>query len=597
MIQELYRTEKMESGTEIKEEIKRKIFISDLVGEYVALKKKGTKYWGLCPFHTEKTPSFTVSPDKEMYYCFGCHKHGDIFTFIMEMEKVSFPEALKILAQKAHIPLSFEYNKEKESRKELLLELYNRLTMSFHHLLLNSENARHARSYLEERGVKPGIISTFQLGYAPGDRNWLMNFLKKKNYSEEFMETSGLFTRRNNELVPYFYYRIIFPIKNTRGQVIAYGGRRLSEGGPKYLNSPETLIFKKGNTLFNLDQALISAKESHSIYLVEGYMDVLSLFQAGITNCVAPLGTAFTENQAGILKRYADKVILFFDGDEAGEKAALRAIEICESKGIESGVVEPQEGLDPDDILQKHGINGLKKIIEYPINSFRYLLNRAFLKFNRETPKGKENIFNFIFPYLKRIDSQIKRDGYLSILAESLKVDFKSVWKDFQNQNRFMEVKEENPAKKNSFFESISEELFLMLALTANRDSFAGVRCDLALDHLTDPFAREIYIALEENFREGTTSLESLMEKIENEELSSLIAEKNTSSEFSYHPEKLISDGVLRIKRRLLLKKREEISFLINKYEKSEPWKMKDLLVEKMILDKEYEEIRKNKDV
>lgn len=592
----------MESGTDIKEEIKRKIFISDLVSEYVTLKKKGTRYWGLCPFHTEKTPSFTVAPDKEMYYCFGCHKHGDIFTFIMEIEKVSFPEALKILAQKANVPLSFEYNKEKESKKELLLDLYNRLTGSFHHLLLNSKKAGHARSYLEKRGVLPATISSFQLGYAPSGRDWLLNFLKKKNYSEDFIITSGLFIRKNTDLVPYFFNRIIFPIKNNRGQVIAYGGRGFSEGGPKYLNSPETLIFKKGNTLFNLDLAIKNAKNFKFFYLVEGYMDVLSLFQAGITNCVAPLGTAFTENQARMLKRYADKIVLFFDGDEAGERASLRAIEICESKGIESEVVESREGLDPDDILQKHGINGLKNLLKCPINSFRYLLNRAFLKFNKETPKGKEKIFSFIFPYLKRIESQIKRDGYLSILAESLKVDFNSVWKDFQNQNRFTEKYQEgsinkDPVKKINSFDPVSEELFLMLALTANRELFTGVRCDLALDNLTDPHAREIYIALEECFREGDMSLDSLMKKIEDEKLSSLIAEKNTSDEFSYHPEKLISDGVLRIKRRLLLKKRDEISFLIKKYEKSEPWKMKALLIEKMILDKEYEEIRKGKDV
>ncbi|MBN2444883.1 MAG: DNA primase [Spirochaetales bacterium] len=587
----------METSIDIKEDIKRKIFIADLISEYITLKKKGTRFWGLCPFHTEKSPSFTVTPEKEMFYCFGCHKHGDIFTFVMEIEKVSFPEALKILAQKANIPLTFEFNKEKESEKELLLDLYDRLSMSFHHLLLHSKNAVHARSYLLKRGINADTIEAFRLGYAPGSRDWLLNFLKKKNYSKEFITASGLFSQKSGELIPYFYNRIIFPIKNTRGQAIAYGGRSLVEGGPKYINSPETVIFKKGNNLFNLDLALKSGKDTKFIYLVEGYMDVIALYQAGIHNAVAPLGTAFTETQCRLLKRYADKVVLLFDGDPAGEAASIKAIEICEALDVESEVVDIPDGQDPDDILQKHGEKGLKKILKCRINSFGYLLKRGFLKFDKETPKGKEEIFNFIFPYLKKIDSQIKRDGYLSELADKLNVDYNSVRKDFENLSRSATIYQKESVKKQKASDKISEELFLMLAITANRDLFPKVRCDLSLDNLDDPNAREVFIALEESYREGTTSLEELTQRIEDKELAALIAKKNTSGEYTYNPEKLISDGVLRIKCRLLRKKREEIAVLIRKYEKNEPWKMKDLLVEKMILDKELKEIRKNHDV
>lgn len=583
----------MSNLEEAKAEIKRQISITELIGGYVRLNKKGSKYWGLCPFHSEKTASFSVTPDKEMYYCFGCHKYGDIFTFMMEIEKLSFMEALKLLAKKANVTLSIHHDPQLDLKRESLYDLYRRLTGSFHYLLMKSSKAAHARRYLELRGVSPELIERFQLGYAPASNSWLLSMLEKHNYSIEFIGSSGLFMEKRKRYIPYFFNRIMFPIRNSRGEVIAFGGRSLSEGGPKYLNSPETEIFKKGNNLFGLHHASGAIKENKCAYIVEGYMDVLSLHKGGIPHCVAPLGTALTEAQARLICRYTDNIILLFDGDTAGIAASLKALECLMGFDCETGVVRLPEGRDPDDILQKHGSNELKKMLKSPINSIKYLLTIASERYDSGTPRGKEEIFQFIVPYLKRISSQIKRDGYFEIIADAIHIDIASIRKDYEKQQRLLPIK----AEKKEKAVHITDELFFMLALTALRYYFSDVRNSISVNHLKDEWAKEIYIALEECFRDGDDSLNSLLEKIENDELRVLILEKNTSDEFTLNPEKIIADGIAGIKKRNLLEKREEISLLIKQYEKTEPWKMKDLLVEKMVLDKEYEELRMKEDV
>lgn len=582
----------MKIREEIKEEIKRKINILDLVGEYVSLKKKGVRYWGLCPFHNEKTPSFTVTPEKDMFYCFGCHKHGDIFTFLMEIEKLSFYDALKILAKKAHIELSFQSDDGYVKNNDSLIDLYNRLAGTFHHILLNSDMAKEARDYLKKRGVNDETISVFKIGFAPSGLTWILNLLKKNNYSEDFIIKSGLFKEAKGKLFPFFSGRIIFPISNIRGDVIAFGGRILSGKGPKYINSPETSIFKKGDNIYGINISLQECKEKGFFYLVEGYMDVLSLYQAGIKNCIAPLGTALTDAQVKLLGRYAKNVIILFDGDEAGIRATIRAIEIIESQNIESGIIEIPLGLDPDDIIKKHGINGLNKLLKYPINSLRYLLKKAFEIHNKDTPKGKEEIFNFIYPYLKRVDSQIKLDSYFSIIADFLNVKIQAVRNDFEKRAKKRACFQDTIRKDDNKVR-LSDELFLLIAVIAQREYFNELRNSISVDQLTDQHAKEIYILLEDSYRAGRyDDLEYIISSIENKSLASFIAQKLSSDEFAINTEMLIFDGIRRLKKKILLSKREEISLRIRKSEKKEPWKMKDLLVEKMILDKEFEELK-----
>ena len=315
------------------QEITEDIDVIAVVGQYVTLQKQGRKYIGLCPFHNEKTPSFNVDPEKKFYYCFGCQKGGTIFNFLMEIEKLSFPEAAKRLAQKSGVTLDLKGGEEVFNDKWLSLrELYSRVSGSFHYLLGEKPEAAEGRAYLEERLVSPAMIDRFELGWAPKERYWLFNFLRKKNYSPEFLKESRLFSEKNPK-ASFFWNRIIIPIRSSSGQVIGFGGRTMGGEGPKYINSPESRFFKKRKNLYGLDQAISGIRKTGEFILTEGFFDVIAFFQAGIERAVAPLGTAFTEEQAKVIRRYAAKGVIVFDGDEAGIRATSKAIQLCEEGG------------------------------------------------------------------------------------------------------------------------------------------------------------------------------------------------------------------------------------------------------------------------
>ncbi len=583
-------------------EIVEKIDPVSVVSEYVALKKRGKNYWGLCPFHTEKTPSFNVSPENGMFYCYGCHKGGSIFNFIMEIEGVTFVEAVKILADKAGVDINItQESSEKEKLKTAIVELNKRVAKSLHYILLNSSSAKHAFTYLEKRKISKKIIEEFVLGYMPADRDWLFEFLRKKNYSKDFLLKSGLFFERNGKVLPYFVDRIIFPIFNSRGQIVGFGGRTLSQkGSPKYLNTPDTIVFHKKENIFGLFQALKTIKEKSQFVLVEGYMDVLTMQQAGIKNTVAPLGTAFTENQAYMLKRYANNGILAFDGDEAGKKATLRSMEILEQIGINSEVIVFPNSSDPAEIFEKEGFEKLKKVLKYTINSFQYLLEYEISKYDIKTPEGKKRVAEAVYSYIDKVESDIKRDSYLNLLAEKLGVDNRAVYNDFiKRQSKLHRVNRsqgiDGPEKHEQVF---SAELYFMLFVVANRKYFEYVRKMITETDLSDKLARDIFIALEECYREEEESLETLLEKLKNQDLKSLIAQKVTSGEFSINVERATHDGIRNIKRRSLERRRDEVIRLLklsgndqNDVDNSNI-DTRTLLEEKMFLDKELEKLK-----
>ncbi len=576
-------------------EVADRLDMIEVVSEYVHLQKKGGRYWGLCPFHEEKTPSFTVTPDKGVYYCFGCHKGGSIYTFIMESEKLSFTEAVRFLAEKAGVDLSFLDQQAAQygaSQREAYLELYRRVAGSFHHILLNHKIAAQARAYLMSRYVSQDSLKIFQVGYARPEREWLFMFLKEKNYSEEFLRDSGLFSSRSGVLNSLFRDRIIFPIRNNREEVIGFGGRALSEDRevPKYINSPETPFFRKGENFFGPPDVFKNIRNKDEFIIVEGYMDVLALCQASdqIDNCVAPLGTSLTAGQVRLLKRYAQRGVLIFDGDEAGIQATFKAAGLCEKQGISVNVVDLPEGEDPAAIIEKDGAETLKKKLKCPINSFQFLLNRAFLKYDSQTPDGKEGIFKLLDSYLASIDSQVKRDGYLRILAERLGVDFESVRSDFLRG--FNRTKKYKAGQEEEI--GISSDLFLMLAISVNRDYFSWLRNTIIEDDIEDSRAKELYIALEECFRNEENSLESLLEHIEDPGLKELLLRKISSEEFNINQDRLIRDGISRIKQRSLETKRSCVASLITKRAGSRPEELKELLAEKIFLDEELQKLK-----
>jgi DNA primase len=584
-----------------------RLSIVEVVGEYVPLQKRGGRYWGLCPFHQEKTPSFAVNPDKQVYYCFGCHKGGGLYNFVMEMEKLGFVEAVRLLAEKAGVEFVQEGGEEdgrEVKEREAYLELYRRVAGSLHHILLRHNRAAEARRYLVSRGVGQDALKQFQVGYAPADRDWLLAFLKEKNYSPPFLAKSGLFTqRRGDELFPLFRDRILFPILNHRGEVVAFGGRSLKDGtGPKYLNTPETAYFHKRAHLFGPPGVFRKVREQNSFVLVEGYMDVLALHQAGVENCLAPLGTALTPEQLKLLKRFAPSGLLLFDGDEAGFTATRKAAELSERMGLTVDVVPLEEGRDPAEIIEKQGPGALQKVLKCPINSFQFLLDKARVKYDFKTPEGKEGIVKFLHSYLAAVESQVRRDGYLRILAESLEVEFESVRADFVlgmqgfrhsgggSSAQAARGAPGAPAEARRLFKPT--ELFTFLAVACNLKYFAELRKTIALDDLEDEQARRLYIALEECFRNEESSLEALLARIEDEQLRQLVLEKNAAGEFTINQERVIGDGIISLRQRSLEKKRDSIQSLLDRNNKQELWKLKELQAEKIFLDEELQNLR-----
>jgi DNA primase len=577
-----------------REEINSKLNIIDVVSEYLTLKRAGTRYVGLCPFHNEKTPSFNVTPEKNLFYCYGCHKGGTIFDFIMEIENMDFPQALKHLADKAGVELGGSYQENSQDRKQrdALKELYRRVSGSFQYILKNKPEAEVARQYLIKRGLTTELVEEFQIGWAPDDRSWLLNFLKSKGYSNEFLSESGLFSKKGLNY-PLFSGRVMFPITNNTGEVIAFSGRTLKDFGPKYINSPETVLFLKKNNLYGLSSSIKKIRETGYFILCEGQMDVIAYHQAGVKNAIAPLGTAFTHEQVKILKRYADKAVISFDGDPPGQKAARKAVMFFEEQDMTSKIVRLSANEDPSDILVNKGEKALHKVLKSTINSFDYILENAIISSDISTPEGKEGILRNLNDYLGSLTSEVRRNSCMNEIAERLGVRFDSVERDFMRGGHRSEKRapEEQKIQKQ---EDISVELFLMIAVVVNRASFEFVRSKISIDDLKDSRARELYIALEESFRNEETYLDSVLSRLSDEHLVCVIAEKVTSDEFSINSDDLVKDTVKKIKKSSLLEKREEVVKKLKNISKDsvEDVNEMELLSEKIYLDQEIEKLR-----
>lgn len=576
----------MKIAKHVIDEIARKVDIVDVVGDYVTLKKRGARYWGLSPFTSEKTPSFSVEPEKQLYYCFSSGKGGSVFQFVMEMEGMSFPEAVRSLGDRVGVTVEAGESDEASRTNDALRELNTRVAGSFRHIFLNSQDAEAARAYMAGRRISPEVLERYEVGYAPADRRWLHGFLRKKQYSAEFLAQTGLFSRQYPE-VSLFSDRVMFPIHSRGGQVVGFGGRRLGEFGPKYINSPESAIFRKRDELYGLHQALKAIREATEVYLCEGYMDVLALAEAGVANAVAPLGTAFTEGQARMLRRYASSVVLLFDADSAGLEATRRAAETVERAGIEGHVCTLPEGSDPGDILETAGAEELKKRLRYTKTLFDYLVERAIQRTNIDTPRGKEFVLREVFPYIRSIGSAVRQEASLHLVADALGVERESVERDFQAGRTRVSSYADRPAEQ-----SISFDLYLMLATVANRELFSFVRNVLNVEDLRDARAREVYVALEECLRAGEESTELLLERIESEELRRLIVERVSSDEFALNGEAIIRDTTYRIKQRNLREQRKRIEARLRRGDASDDTEEMNLLHEQQYLDAELRKLR-----
>ena len=414
------------------ERVKQQADIVRVVGEYVRLKKTGKDFSGLCPFHQEKTPSFTVSPIKQIFYCFGCGKGGDVFNFVMDVEKSAFPEAVRTVAEKCGIAIPRPRERSPEERQEnqqrsALVEMHREAQAFFTKQISGTLEGKAARAYLEDRGLDTKAIDRFGIGYAPSDGDALLRSLKQK-YPEKLLVESGLISRgeQGGRMFDRFRRRITFPIANDSGKIVAFGARALGDDQPKYLNSPETPIYSKSNVLYHMDRAKEALRRSDFAVLVEGYMDAIAVARAGISNVVASCGTSLAEPQIKLLSRFTKRVIINYDPDNAGQLAAERSVSLLLEQDFEVRVLAlPPVGdkkADPDLFIRERGVEEYTKLLKDSPPYVDYLIARA-RKMDLTTGEGKRRAVNFLLPYVQKIPNTILRSEWATRIAQQLHLD------------------------------------------------------------------------------------------------------------------------------------------------------------------------------
>ena len=410
----------MRYSDDIIEEVRQKNDIVDVVSQYVRLTRRGSTYFGLCPFHNEKTPSFSVTPGKQMYYCFGCGAGGNVYNFIMEYENYTFGEALKHLADRAGVELpKIEYSREVREKAEQRAELLeiNKQAAQYYYYQLRTEGGKIGYQYLSGRGLSEETMRKFGLGYSDKFGGGLYKFLKSKGYSDERLRESGLFNvDERHGMYDKFWNRVIFPIMDVNNRVIGFGGRVMGDGKPKYLNSPETKIFDKSRNLYGLNIARTTRKKY--LILCEGYMDVISMHQAGFTNAVASLGTALTSGHASLLKRYTQEVLLLYDSDEAGIRAALRGIPILRDAGVNSRVVNLKPYKDPDEFIKNMGAEAFEERLGQASDSFMFRVSIAESEFPMDEPQGQNRFFERCAELLLELKDELERNLYIEAIVK-----------------------------------------------------------------------------------------------------------------------------------------------------------------------------------
>lgn len=413
---------------EVIEEVRTRNDIVDIISGYVKLQKKGSNYFGLCPFHHEKSPSFSVSQSKQMYHCFGCGVSGNVFTFVMEYENYTFREAVELLADRSGVKLpKMEYSKEAKAQADLraaLLEI-NKMAANYFYYQLKQPQGQQGCQYLMGRGLTEQTIRRFGLGYSNKTSGDLYQFLRSKGYEDSILKETGLVTIEERGARDKFWNRVMFPIMDVNNRVIGFGGRVMGEGEPKYLNSPETKLFDKSRNLYGLNYARLSREKF--ILLCEGYMDVIAMHQAGFTNAVASLGTAFTSQHAALLKRYTDQVVLTYDSDGAGVKAALRAIPILKSVGMSVRVLNMRPYKDPDEFIKNLGPEAFRQRIAEARNSFLFEIDTIRQQYSMEDPEQKTAFYNETARKLLEFPEALERDNYIQAVAREYFINYEDL--------------------------------------------------------------------------------------------------------------------------------------------------------------------------
>ena len=561
----------MRYSDDIIEEVRSKNDIVDVVSQYVRLTKKGNSYFGLCPFHNEKTPSFSVTPGKQMYYCFGCGAGGNVFNFIMEYENYTFGEALKHLADRAGVELpKIEYSREvrqKAQEKAELLEI-NKQAAQYFYYQLRTEKGQTGLDYLKNRGLSEETMRKFGLGYSDRAGGGLYRYLKAKGYPDDRLRESGLFNvDERHGMYDKFWNRVIFPIMDVNNRVIGFGGRVMGDAKPKYLNSPETKIFDKSRNLYGLNIARTTRKKY--LILCEGYMDVISMHQAGFTNAVASLGTALTSGHASLLKRYTQEVLLLYDSDEAGIRAALRGIPILREAGVNSRVVSLKPYKDPDEFIRNMGPEAFEQRLEEARDSFLFRVEVAENEFSMNDPQGQNQFFERCAQMLLELKDELERNLYIDAVVKIYRGRYGISSEDLRKRVNTLALKgtpaehrtqpkSGSPEKKTKESASDTSQKLMLTWLVTYPKIFDKVAQYLTPEDFVVPLYREVAQMLFQQREEGEINparlLNSFPDSEEQREVASLF-NATIHLETQQEQDQAFADTLLRIKQESLAEK------------------------------------------
>lgn len=509
------------------EQVRAAADIVSVISDYVPdLKKAGRNFKCCCPFHTEKTPSFMVSPEKGIFRCFGCGAAGDVFKFIMLIENISWPESIRKLADRYSIQITESYSEQDRytvSEKTKIFELLEMTAKFYNRCFLELKSAAFVRDYAKKRGMTDETIRKFMIGYAP--KNKLFDAARKKGYTFEMLSKAGLFTKNDyGNIFEYMSERLVFPILDIQGRVVAFGGRTLGDSKAKYLNTPETIVYSKSSNLYGLYQTLPDLRKEKSITVVEGYMDVVMSQQYGVSGAVAPLGTAFTQQQAKLINRYAETATLLFDPDDAGRTATQRALEICAETGVSVRTSSLPEGVDPDEYLLEYGKESFFKLVNKNAkNPINFIADRFLEKTSIRTPQDKARVVSALLDFVAKNKNLIVQRDYVNYIAQRLNIDEDILWQEFQKKVTFKtEVSEKDFTESNNIKtkSSLEEKLLKFLLDSGNREYIKKLKKDF----FTERNCVEIYNMLQENENISTAHILSKIKDKKQEEWFSKLA-------------------------------------------------------------------------
>lgn len=544
-------------SSEVIEEVVSRNDIVDVISNYIKLKKNGSSYVGLCPFHNEKSPSFSVSQSKQLYHCFGCGVGGNVITFVMEYENMTFLEAVKLLGDRAGMTLEeTSYSEQEQKNRDIktkLLEI-NKIAATYYYHNLKSENGKVGLDYFAGRGLTSNTINRFGLGYAGQTGNELYRYLKSKGYDDELLKETGLFTYERG-IHDKFWNRVMFPIMDINNRVIGFGGRVMGEAKPKYLNSPETRLFDKSRNLYGLNIARMSRKSN--MIICEGYMDVIALHQAGFNQAVASLGTALTSAQANIMKRYTDNVLITYDSDEAGTKAALRAIPILKEAGLSTRVIDMKPYKDPDEFIKALGAEAFQQRIDKAKNSFMYEISVIEKKYDKTDPEKETAFEREVAEKLVTFSQRLERENYMRAVCKEFSISYEgmrelvaSIGSHSGIIKRPEHTKKAQATKRESGIRQA--EKILLTWIIDDRNVFEKVRQYITPKDFLDPLLKDVADKLYIQFDNGKVNPATIINTYETEEehseVAALFSAELDAGLSQNERQKALNDTVIKVK-------------------------------------------------